>query len=76
MVEVSDLVLAAIPALALAGPVVTAVARLLESAAGVGGGLTSLPLTPAGLVAALLVIGVAMFVVPVNRGQAKRTDQQ
>lgn len=64
MVEPPDLVLAAIPALALAGPVVTAAARTLESVAGVGGGIISLPLTPAGLVAALLVAVVGMITIP------------
>lgn len=64
MVERSDLVLVAIPVLALAGPVTATVARTLESAAGVGSGLAQLPLTPLGLVAALSVIFGAMFALP------------
>lgn len=67
MVESTDIVLAAIPLLAIAGPVLAAAARLLETTTGVGGGITALPLTVAGLVAALLVIGVAVFAVPTGR---------
>lgn len=64
MVERSDVVLAVIPVLALAGPAVASGARLLESTAGVGGSLAGLPLIQIGLVAALAVIGTAMFAIP------------
>jgi hypothetical protein len=67
MVERSDVVLAVIPVLALAGPVVASGARMLETTAGVGGAVTRLPLTPLGLVAALAVIFVAMFLLPEQR---------
>ena len=71
MVERSDLVLAVIPVLALAGPVVASAARLAESTVGVGSAVTRLPLVPAGLAAALVVIGCALFALPESCG---RTD--
>jgi hypothetical protein len=67
MVQRSDVVLAVIPLLALAGPLVASGARMLETTAGVGGGVTRLPLTPLGLVAALAVIVGAMFLLPAER---------
>jgi len=73
MVERSDVVLAVIPVLALAGPAVAAGARLLESTAGVGGEFAALPLTQVGLVAALAVIGVAMFAVPTGGQRSTRS---
>jgi len=67
MVDRSDVVLAVIPVLVLAGPVAASAARVLESTAGVGGVVARLPLTAAGLVAALAVIVGAMFAVPTGR---------
>lgn len=67
MVERTDVVLAVIPVLALAGPVVASGARMLETTTGVGGGVARLPLTPVGLVAALAVIVGAMFLLPAER---------
>lgn len=67
MVERSDVVLAVIPILALAGPLVASAARALEAMAGVGGTVTQFPLTPMGLMAALLVIVGALFTFPAGR---------
>lgn len=55
-----DLVLAAIPTLALSGPIITAGAKALESAVGVGGAIAQFPLTVAGLLGSLAVIGQAL----------------
>lgn len=72
MVERPDLVLAAIPALALAGPAAVGVAQLVESIAGVGGAVAALPLTPVGLVGALLVVLAATVWAPPTGTDADR----
>jgi hypothetical protein len=67
MVERSDVVLAVIPVLALAGPLLARVAWMFESTMGVGAGVARLPLTPIGLLAALVVIVGAMFALPTEQ---------
>lgn len=52
-----DAVLAAIPLLALGGLALDRLAHATESLVGVGGAVAALPLTVAGLVAALALIG-------------------
>lgn len=63
MVETPAVVLGAVPALALAGPLTTSLSRTLEATVGVGGVLAELPLTRAGLLAALAVLLAGMFLV-------------
>lgn len=56
MVDRPDLVLAAIPLLALGGPLLGRTVSLTESLAGVGGSLSPIPFAAIGLAAALAVI--------------------
>lgn len=61
MVSYYDLILAAIPALAVSGFGL----RMVITVSGVGTGLLSIPLVPAGFLAALAVIARELFFGPV-----------
>ena len=59
-----DLVLGALPALAVSGMIIEGAARLLESSVGVRTGVLELPLVLIGLIAALSLVCHEVFVDP------------